>query len=111
MCHSLTPLVTHASRRKVLRCSCGSLHVVWDNLNLSLTPEEFTGLRGVVVHGGSAQDSVADQWHLHHGTSGMGLWYGPLGTTFSLPDFAAFVSLISAVQTAPPQQKHLYALN
>lgn len=53
MCHSLTPLVTHASHRKVLRCSCGSLHVVWDNLNLSLTPEEFTGLRGVVVQGGA----------------------------------------------------------
>lgn len=107
MCHSLTPLVTHASRRQVLRCSCGSLHVVWENLNLSLTPEEFAELWGLLVHGTSA----AEPWHLHHGAGGMGLWHGPLGTTFSHPDFAAFVSLISAVGAAPPPPTHLYALN
>ena len=107
MCDSLTPLVMHASRRKVLRCSCGALHVVWENLNFSLTPEEFTDLHSLVVH----QDSTLERWHLHHGIGGMGLWYGPLGTTFSHPDFAAFVSLISAVQTAPPPSAHLYALN
>ncbi|MVN88532.1 hypothetical protein GO986_17475 [Deinococcus sp. HMF7620] len=109
MCHSLTPVVQHAPRRKVMRCSCGALHVVWDSLNLSLNDEEFRDLHALAQapDGGSL-----GQWHAHHSAAHVGLWYGPLGTTLSLDDWQAFAALLQAAQVpASAPSRPLYALN
>ncbi|GAA5504029.1 hypothetical protein Dxin01_03797 [Deinococcus xinjiangensis] len=109
MCHTLTPLVMHSSRRKVLQCSCGVRHIIWENLNLSVQDDEFRDLCQLVQS--DTLDTVG-QWHLHRGAGGIGLWYGAFGTTFSHGEFADFVLLLQAVLTLPvTPPRPLYALN
>ncbi|WP_221090155.1 hypothetical protein [Deinococcus aquaedulcis] len=109
MCQSLTPLVIHAPRRKVLRCSCGALHVVWESLNLSLHDEEFLDLQALTA---DPHDRLLGHWQTHHTAQGVGLWYGPMGTTLRPDDWQALRTLLQAttVLTQPPHRP-LYALN
>ena len=109
MCQSLTPLVVHAPRRKALRCSCGALHLVWENLNLSLDETELGDLSALAF---AENGGTLGHWHVHHRSEGVGLWYGPLGTTFSQTDWSDFSQLLLALHSHTCfAARSLYALN
>lgn len=99
MCHSFTTLAEEGPHRRVLRCSCGALHVVWHNFNLSLSGAEFAQFAALLA-GAAAERGTLGDWHLHVTPQAVGLWYGPAGLTFSPADFGALRALVASV---PPQ--------
>ena len=114
MCGQLETLASQAVRRRILRCSCGTLHVVWDNLNLSLRKDEFADLCLLAQLLERHTLPQVGLWHAQLGLGGVGLWYGPFGVTLTLDDWEGFVGLLAKVDVSAPlptSLRDLYALN
>ncbi|GGM59196.1 hypothetical protein GCM10008956_38440 [Deinococcus arenae] len=99
MCHGFTPLHDLSTHRRVLRCTCGNLHVIWHDLNFALNHQEFSDLQGLLRRD-DPQATQAD-WALHTGTHGTRLWCGATGVTFTTSDFGAFRHLILHAHPRP----------
>ena len=52
-CGHLTRLAARRSDRAVLRCTCGALHLVWENATVQLYPDDLNKLLQVLRLGGS----------------------------------------------------------
>lgn len=112
MCHTFTPLVTHHDRRKVVRCSCGTLHLVWHRLNLSLSPAELGELARLLAGGPDlGERRTVGAWHLHVGVEVTGLWYGPFGATFTRAELDGLRSLVDDVSALASPRGPTWALN
>lgn len=112
MCHTSTPLVIHGPRHQVRRCICGAIHVVWDNLNLSLSLDEWHDLNALCAN--FIHSLELGVWQIRCAENAVGLWYGPFGTTFTRHGWEGFSTLLAAANliTLPHAAEHdLYALN
>lgn len=52
-CGHLTQLATRRDDRAVWRCTCGALHLVWENATVQLYPDDLIKLLQVLRLGGS----------------------------------------------------------
>ncbi|GGS25375.1 hypothetical protein [Deinococcus knuensis] len=106
MCHSFSLLSSDGQQCRVLRCTCGSLHVLWHALSLSLNHQEFAQLSALLASSDPHGDAPTGRWQrgdweLRRTDHAAQLWCGPAGLTFTPGDFQALCALIHAV-TLPP---------
>ncbi|UBV45050.1 hypothetical protein LAJ19_18160 (plasmid) [Deinococcus taeanensis] len=103
MCHGFTPLHAPSTTRRVMRCTCGSLHVIWHHLNYALSPSEFRDLHDLLT--APAPHAARTDWALQHTAHATQLWCGPTGVTFTPQEFQSFRDLIL---TVPPHARQFH---
>lgn len=96
-CGQLTQLAVKRDDRAVLRCTCGALHLVWENATVQLYPNDLTRLLQVLRLGRSPGTPF---YVLYEGSQTAQVWLYNVALRLSQSDLPLLTDLLQEAEAA-----------